>query len=39
MNQFFQIIYYRPSKDQKFYELIYVGGGMAIVSFIAAKFL
>ena len=30
--------YYRPSKDQKFYEMIYVGGGMAIISFIAAKF-
>ena len=30
--------YYRPSKDQKFYEMIYVGGGMAIVSFIGARF-
>ena len=31
--------YYRPSKDQKFYEMIYVGVGMVIVSFIAVKFL
>ena len=31
--------YYRPSKDQKFYEMIYVGGGMALVSFVAARFL
>ena len=31
--------YYRPSKDQRFYELIYVGRGMFLVSFIAAKFL
>ena len=31
--------YYRPSKNQKTYEMIYVAGGMALVSFIATKFL
>ena len=31
--------YYKPSKDQKFYEMIYVAGGITFVSFIAAKFL
>ena len=31
--------YYRPSKDQKFYEMIYVAGGMTLVSFIATRFL
>ena len=31
--------YYRSSKNQKTYEMIYVAGGMTIVSFIATRFL
>ena len=31
--------YYRPSKNQKTYEMIYVAGGMTLVSFIATRFL
>ena len=31
--------YYRPLKNQKTYEMIYVAGGMALVSFIATRFL
>ena len=31
--------YYRPSKNQKTYEMIYVAEGMTLVSFIAARFL
>ena len=31
--------YYRPSKNQKTYEMIYVAGGMTLVSFIATGFL
>ena len=31
--------YYRPSKNQNTYEMIYVAGGMTLVSFIATRFL
>ena len=31
--------YYRPLKNQKTCEMIYVTGGMALVSFIATRFL
>ena len=31
--------YYRPSKNQKTYEMIYEAGGMALVNFIATRFL
>ena len=31
--------YYRPSKNQKTYEMIYVAGAMTLVSFIATRFL
>ena len=31
--------YYRPSKNKKTYEMIYVAGGTTLVSFIATRFL
>ena len=31
--------YYRPLKNQKTYEIIYVAGRMTLVSFIATRFL
>ena len=31
--------YYRPSNNQKMGEMVYVGGGMLVIGYIASKFL